>query len=283
MTSYSLLTLLLFHKSVEHKSVSRAAVESRKAHHEVLPFNTSAVLIFKAPLLYTSLHEKLLFLRATILLSFLSEVVVSERKVAGIWFSKYSFLLSGWSRIKSCVVSSCSRIAIGLSVNRDSLFTSSGVWIQILGIMNSCCPPDETSVCLGFRLLINLWTLAFGLDSLFWSLFVRKLPRFGSICLCRVFAPNTILMRLCVSFSFLKTFGNVKDLVLRKFPTFWSTEEHLSKLRNTWGMLSVDLPVCCSTEISFRYIQLSFLSRGCCPSLAICMLTNISLWNRPQS
>lgn len=251
LKKYSLLTLLLFHKSVEHKSVSRAAVESRKAHHEVLPFNTSAVLILKAPLLYTSLHEKLLFLRATILLSFLSEVVVSEPKAAGIWLSRHS-LLTDRSCIKSCVVSSCSRIVIGLSVKRDSLFTSSGVWIQILGIMNSCCLPDNSSVFGGFFLLINLWPLAFGLNPLLWSLFARKLPHFGSLCWWRAFAPNTILMRLCVSFSFFETFGNVKDLALRKFPTFSPTEEHLPKLRSTWGMLSVDLPICCSTEMSFR-------------------------------
>ena len=248
---YSLLTLQLFHKSVEHKSVSRAAVESRKAHHEVLLFNTSAVLILKAPLLYTSLHEKLLFLRATILLPFLSEVVASELKVAGIWLSRHS-LLTDWSCIKSCVVSSCSRIVIGLSVKRDSLFTSSGVWIQILGIMNSCCLPDEPSVCLGLFLLLNLWPLAFGLNPSLWWLFVRKLSHFGSLCLWRVFAPNTILMRLCVSFCLFETFGNVKDLALRNFPTFSPTEEHLSKLRSSRGMLSVDLPICCSTEMSFR-------------------------------
>lgn len=136
--------------------------------------------------------------------------------------------------------------------------------MQILGIVKLLCPADDCffsfELCLPFN---NPLQFPFCFSEVRCPLpFIDELSD-GQASLWFVFVPNTNLkLKLCLPslLSLLNTLGRLKDLGLRRLES--SREEPFSKLPNTRGILSVDLPICRDVENALKHISLSFFSKG---------------------
>lgn len=145
----------------------------------------------------------------------------------------------GQSLLSPCSGLNCEDSSIEKVRNWRIRLTSSGVWIQIVGMTKLLRPP------LCFKPLLWLFS---SIDDL-----SGEQACFGFVLI------EKLKVKCCFSsFSLCRIRGKLNDLVLRKLEA--SREGPFLKRRNTRGILSSDLPVCRVKENVLKHINLFFFS-----------------------